>query len=177
MWKEDLKKYYIAPFIVGIFLISVSGFGINSFLDHQETKTEINYHLDKAELFYNNSQFVEAIEEYKHIQEISYNKFPYEYAMAQNNLGNAYLDLAKVRDKEVNAQNAINAYQEALKIYTVEKYPINYAMAQNNLGNAYLDLVKVRDKEVNAQNAVLLQKIWLFYKTSEKHHKWDIHMP
>ena len=51
--------------------------------------------MDKAELFYNNSQFVEAIEEYKHIQEISYNKFPYEYAMAQNNLGNAYLDLAK----------------------------------------------------------------------------------
>jgi len=24
---------------------------------------------------------------------------------------------------------------------------------------------------------VLLQKIWLFYKTSEKHHKWDIYMP
>jgi len=24
---------------------------------------------------------------------------------------------------------------------------------------------------------VLLQKIWLFYKTSEKHHTWDIYMP
>ena len=24
---------------------------------------------------------------------------------------------------------------------------------------------------------VLLQKIWLFYKTSKKHHKWDIYMP
>ena len=27
------------------------------------------------------------------------------------------------------------------------------------------------------KNRVLLQKIWLFYKTSEKHHKWDIYMP
>jgi len=26
-------------------------------------------------------------------------------------------------------------------------------------------------------NVVLLQKIWLFYKTSEKHHKWDIYIP
>jgi len=25
-------------------------------------------------------------------------------------------------------------------------------------------------------NGVPLQKIWLFYKTSEKHHKWDIYM-
>jgi len=23
---------------------------------------------------------------------------------------------------------------------------------------------------------VLLQKIWLFHKTSEKHHKWDIYI-
>jgi len=25
-------------------------------------------------------------------------------------------------------------------------------------------------------SGVLLQKIWLFYKTSEKHHKWDIYI-
>jgi len=29
----------------------------------------------------------------------------------------------------------------------------------------------------NMISRVLLQKIWLFYKTSEKHHKWDIYMP
>jgi len=154
MGKEDLEKNYIAPIIVGILLLLVSGVGINSFLDHQETKTEISYHSDKANQFYDNSQFEEAIKECKHIQEISYDKFPYEYAMAQNNLGNAYQGLSKVRDKETNSQNAINAYQEALKIYTVEKYPINYAMAQNNLGSSYRSLAEVRDKEVNAQNAI-----------------------
>ncbi|HEX7543038.1 MAG TPA: hypothetical protein VF385_03080 [Patescibacteria group bacterium] len=30
---------------------------------------------------------------------------------------------------------------------------------------------------VYAGKEVPLQKIWLFYKTSEKHHKWDIYMP
>jgi tetratricopeptide (TPR) repeat protein len=118
MWKEDLKKNYIAPIIVGILLLLVSVFGINSFLDCQET--EIDYHFDKADQFCNNSQYEEAIEEYKHIQEISYNKFPYEYTVAQFDLGNAYGNLAEVRDKEANAQHAIDACQEALKIYTVE---------------------------------------------------------
>ena len=30
---------------------------------------------------------------------------------------------------------------------------------------------------IERQNLVLLQKIWLFYKTSEKHHKSDIYIP
>jgi hypothetical protein len=29
----------------------------------------------------------------------------------------------------------------------------------------------------NRKERVPLQKIWLFYKTSEKHHNWDIYMP
>lgn len=118
---------------------------------------------------YNNSQFEEAIEEYNHIQEISHDKFPYEYAMAQNNLGNAYNGLMKVKDKDINAQNAINAYQEALKISTVEKYPIDYATIQINLGNAYGSLAEVRDKEVNAQNAINACKEALKIFTVEKY--------
>jgi hypothetical protein len=43
MGKENLEKNYIAPIIVGILLLSVSAFGINWFLDHQETKREISY--------------------------------------------------------------------------------------------------------------------------------------
>jgi len=33
---------------------------------------------------------------------------------------------------------AIQAYEEALKITTIENNPIDYATNQNNLGNAYL---------------------------------------
>jgi predicted RNA methylase len=60
-------------------------------------------------------------------------KYPLEYAMAQNNLGNAYNKLAEVKDKETNAQNAIIACQKALEIYTIEKYPIEYTRTQSNL--------------------------------------------
>jgi hypothetical protein len=56
--------------------------------------------------------------------------------MTQNNLGDTYLTLAEVRDKEANAQNAINAYQEALKVYTAEKFPTKYSRAQRNLEGA-----------------------------------------
>jgi len=31
--------------------------------------------------------------------------------------------------------------------------------------------------EYQERNMVPLQKIWPFYKTSEKHHIWDIYMP
>ena len=45
-------------------------------------------------------------------------------------------EFADVRDKEPNLKQAIDAYQEALKTYTVEIYPIGYATTQTNLGIA-----------------------------------------
>ena len=66
--------------------------------------------------------------------------YPINYAMTQNNLGNAYRTLSEVRDKESNLEKAIEAYREALKVRTVESYPIDYATTQNNLGNAYRTL-------------------------------------
>lgn len=57
--------------------------------------------------------------------------------MAQAKIGVAYCSLANVRDKETNAQNAINACQKALEVYTVDKYPIRHEMAQNNLEYGY----------------------------------------
>ncbi len=59
-----------------------------------------------------------------------------------------------MKDKDVNLENAIQSYQEALRIHSSQSYPINYAMTQNNLGLAYGDLAEVRDKEVNLENAI-----------------------
>ncbi len=44
-------------------------------------------------------------------------------AMLQNNLGNAYLRLARVREREENLQRAIQAYREALRFYTPRHGP------------------------------------------------------
>ena len=95
--------------------------------------------------------------------------------MTQNNLGTAYRTLSEVRDKEENLTKAIRAYEEALKIYTVEKYPVDYAMTQNNLGTAYRTLSEVRDKEENLTKAIRAYEEALKIRTVEKYplfHKW-----
>ncbi|MFN6474386.1 MAG: hypothetical protein RMY36_032535, partial [Nostoc sp. SerVER01] len=66
--------------------------------------------------------------------------FPVDWAMTQNNLGNAYADRI-LGDKAKNLENAIAAFTAALEVRTKSAFPINWAMTQNNLGNAYGDRI------------------------------------
>jgi len=59
-----------------------------------------------------------------------------DYATTQNNLGIAYDTLAEVRDKEKNLAKAIRAFEEALKIYTVERYPLYHEIVASNMSRA-----------------------------------------
>ncbi|MFB2836257.1 CHAT domain-containing protein [Floridanema evergladense] len=67
--------------------------------------------------------------------------FPEQWAMTQNNLGNAYSDRIKGERGE-NLENAIASYQAALTVYTPTAFPEQWATTQNNLGNAYLYRIK-----------------------------------
>jgi len=76
---------------------------------------------------------------------------------------------------------------EFAELYSAGEDPVSIA---DQLGISFEDLVKIRkrlgfppwkmEKKLSKDNRVkievLLQKIWLFYKTSEKHHKWDIYI-
>ena len=84
---------------------------------------------DKEE---NLAKAIRAYEEALKIKTLE--KYPIDYAMTQNNLGNAYGTFSEVRDREENLTKAVRAYEEALKIRTIEKYPLDYARTQNNLG-------------------------------------------
>ena len=64
---------------------------------------------------------------------------PLDYAMTQNDLGNAYADLP-VGDRAANLRQAIACYEQALRVLTPEAAPRDYALTQNNLGNAYRQL-------------------------------------
>ena len=77
---------------------------------------------------------------------------PFEYAMTQNRLGNAYAKLP-VGDRAANLQKAIACYEQALGIYTPEAAPREYAAIQNRLGNAYAKL-PVGDRAANLQKAI-----------------------
>jgi tetratricopeptide (TPR) repeat protein len=59
--------------------------------------------------------------------------------MTQNNLGDTLVAQAKLlagAERAARLAEAVGAYREALKVYTLDASPSDYAMTQNNLGNA-----------------------------------------
>ena len=64
---------------------------------------------------------------------------PSEYAMTQNNLGNA-LQYAPTSHPVANLLRAIEAYDEALKVRTARDMPLEYANTVANKANALLNL-------------------------------------
>jgi t-SNARE complex subunit (syntaxin) len=58
-----------------------------------------------------------------------------QYAMTQNNLGNAYGTLAEVEDKSQNCKKAIATYKEALRVLTEKEYPGPYHVVETNVRN------------------------------------------
>ena len=95
-------------------------------------------------------------------------RFPMQYAMTQNNLGNAYSKLAEVKDKAENCKRAIEAYEEALKVRTLECFSIDYAMTQNNLGSVFRTLAEVEDNAGNCKRAIIAFEEALKVRTLER---------
>ena len=74
-------------------------------------------------------------------------------------IGNRAYEIGSVKLQKASYMKvAIKAYQEALKIRTVEQFPMDYAMTQNNIGNAYRTLAEVEEKAINCRKGNKLQK-------------------
>ena len=58
---------------------------------------------------------------------------PLDWAMTQNNLGNALEALGAREGDTKHLEDAVTAYGEALKEYTRERVPLQWAATQNNL--------------------------------------------
>ena len=76
------------------------------------------------------SAYVEALKEYTR------ERMPLNWAMTQNDLGNALRTLGERESGTERLEQAVSAYVEALKERTRERVPLDWAMTQNNLGNA-----------------------------------------
>ena len=61
---------------------------------------------------------------------------PLQWAMTQNNLGNALTTLGERENGTERLLEAVEAYRDALKEWTRERVPLDWATTQNNLGNA-----------------------------------------
>jgi tetratricopeptide (TPR) repeat protein len=62
--------------------------------------------------------------------------FPTNWAITQNNLGNAYKDRIRGQ-RAINLERAIAAHEAALEVITREAFPEQWAITQNNLGVGY----------------------------------------
>ena len=61
---------------------------------------------------------------------------PLDWAMTQNNLGNALRRLGERESGTARLEEAVAAYRAALEERTRERVPLDWATTQNNLGTA-----------------------------------------
>jgi tetratricopeptide (TPR) repeat protein len=87
------------------------------------------------------------------------------FAQAQNNLANAYSNRINSSRAE-NQERAIEFYQEALTVYTLEDFREKWAITQNNLANAYSDRINGSRGE-NLERAIEFYQAALTVRTLE----------
>ena len=78
-----------------------------------------------------------AINAYRQVlKEYTRERVPLQWAMTQNNLGNALARLGARESGIARLEEAVAAYRRALEVQTREQVPLDWAMTQNNLGSA-----------------------------------------
>lgn len=83
-----------------------------------------------------------AIEGYRHLlgNEVTRAEMPTQWAMTQNDFGNALQTLAEREGSPTRLAEAVGAFRAALEVYTREAMPAQWATTQNNLSIALLTL-------------------------------------
>ena len=71
-------------------------------------------------------------------------RVPLQWAMTQNNLGNALESLGERESGTARLEEAVAAYRDALKEYTRERVPYYRDLTQKNLDEAKAALLRQR---------------------------------
>ena len=75
---------------------------------------------------------------YRHaIKVYTQDDMPLDWAMTQNNLGNALRALGEREEGTQRLDDAVTAHRHAIKVYTQDDMPLQWAITQNNLGTAF----------------------------------------
>ncbi len=99
-----------------------------------------------------------------------------ERSQTENNLGDAYLLLSRIEEKDEEAakdlRRAVGAYEEALAFRTPGSHPEDYAETENSLGRARMALARLEEGEMREallEKAVSSFKAALEVRTAEDH--------
>ena len=97
----------------------------------------------------------EAVAAYRDaLKEWTRERVPLDWAMTQNNLGNALETLGERESGTARLEEAVAAYREALQEWTRERVPLDWAMTQNNLGIALQTLGERESGTARLEEAV-----------------------
>jgi tetratricopeptide (TPR) repeat protein len=92
-------------------------------------------------------------------------RVPLDWALTQNNLGDALLTLGKRESGTARLEEAVAAYREALKERTRERVPPDWAATQNNLGTALQTLGERQSGTAHLKEAVAAYRAALEERT------------
>ena len=97
-----------------------------------------------------------AIERYRALVELRpRNAFPDDWAMTQNNLGEALRVLGQWWESgTARLEEAVSAYRSALQVFIRERVPLQWAMTQSNLGFALFRLGEREQGTTRLEEAV-----------------------
>ena len=95
-------------------------------------------------------------------------RVPLDWAMTQNNLGNALLALGERESGTARLTEAVAAYRAALEEYTRERMPLSWATTQNNLGIALATLGARENGTARLTEAVEAHRAALEERTRER---------
>jgi len=94
--------------------------------------------------------------------------------MTQMDLGVSFKKLSNAKDKKENLLNAIECYNNALKVYNINEFPHEYAVTQKNFGISCEELSYMCNKNENLAKAIdCLEEASRAYKTDEFRTKYD----
>ena len=110
-----------------------------------------------------------AIETYREaLKERTRERVPLDWAMTQNNLGNALQTLGGRESGTARLEEAVAAYRAALEEYTRERVPLQWAATQNNLGTALRTLGERESGTAQLEEAVAAYRAALEERTRER---------
>jgi tetratricopeptide (TPR) repeat protein len=93
---------------------------------------------------------------------------PLQWALAQNNLGNALENLGERESGTARLEEAVAAFRLALQERTRERVPLDWAMTQNNLGWALTTLGERESGTTHMEEAVTAYRLALQERTRER---------
>ena len=102
------------------------------------------------------------------LQELTRERVPLDWAMTQNNLGNALARLGERESGTARLEEAVAAYRAALEERTRERVPLDWATTQINLGTALARLGERESGTARLEEAVAAYRAALEEWTRER---------